>query len=288
MSDVKCSLKSGVGLITLSRPKALNALTLELIQTMTRTLTDWEADSAVKVMVVVGEGERAFCSGGDVKSIALARDSPLQREFIRSEYRLDLLVSRLTTPYLAVWSGLVMGGGLGISRMGGLRLATERTVLAMPECGIGLVPDVGSSHFLNLLPGQLGLFIGLTGHRVGGWECSKFGLATHYVRSADVPLILEEIFRRPAEISEILQTFQQTQPIEDDPEKLSRNLEQINDIFSLGSLAEILHKLKNSSSDFSKDTLQVYSLNLLIQLKIFSVRCWRSVPQPASASPSTS
>lgn len=251
--DLKCRLQAGVGWITLDRPRSLNALTLEMIQTMTRTLTEWEADTAVKVIVVVGEGQRAFCSGGDVKSIAAARGKPLQREFIKSEYRLDLLVSTLTTPYISVWSGLVMGGGVGISRMGRFRLATERTVLAMPECGIGLIPDVGSSYFLPLLPGQLGLLLGLTGLRVGGWECRKFGLASHYVRSEEIPRILQQISSNPAEISEILQAADLSQPVEDNPERLSSNLEEINAIFSLGSLPEILHKLKNSSTDFCRE-----------------------------------
>ena len=180
---IKCEVEGGLAVLTLNRPRALNALTLDMMRSMTETLRRWEADVAVRLIVVVGEGERAFCAGGDVKSIAAARgQQSAQREFIQLEYRLDLLISRLTTPYLAVWDGLVMGGGVGISRMGQLRLATERTVFAMPECAIGLIPDVGAAHFLPLLPGQLGLCLGLTGHRVGGWECCRLGLATHYVR----------------------------------------------------------------------------------------------------------
>ena len=259
-AELQTSLQDGVATITLNRPRALNALTLEMMKAMTATLTAWEADSEVKVIVVVGAGDRAFCSGGDVKSIAAARYQPLQREFLQCEYRLDLLISNLATPFISVWSGLVMGGGVGISRMGQVRLATEKTVLAMPECGIGLIPDVGASHFLPLLPGSLGLFLGLTGHRVGGWECRKFGLASHYVRSEDVPLILEEVTRHasdPTQLNSILATFEQSQPLENKPEILSGNLKEINVIFSLGTLPEIIQKLKSSSSDFSRETVDM-------------------------------
>ena len=159
--NIKCDVEAGVAVLTLNRPRALNALTLDMLKSLTEVLGRMEADEEVRLIIVLGEGERAFCSGGDVKAVAAARGKPDQREFIQREYRLDLLISRLNTPYLAVWDGLVMGGGVGISRMGLLRLATERTVFAMPECGIGLIPDVGASHFLPLLPGKLGLFLGL-------------------------------------------------------------------------------------------------------------------------------
>ena len=234
--NIKCEVEAGVALLTLNRPRALNALTLDMLKSMTEMLSRWEEDEEVKLIIVVGEGERAFCSGGDVKSIAAARDQPaVQREFIQWEYRLDLLISRLATPYLAVWDGLVMGGGVGISRMGLLRLATERTVFAMPECGIGLIPDVGAGHFLPLLPANIGLFLGLTGHRVGGWECAKLGLATHYVRSEDIQEIISQLrelrTHSSEEVSKVLSAFQQSSPIEINPEVITENLEEINAIF---------------------------------------------------------
>lgn len=260
--NIKCELEAGVGLLTLNRPRALNALTLDMLKSMTETLTRWEKEEEVKLIIVVGEGERAFCSGGDVKSIAAARDQPaVQREFLQWEYRLDLLISRLATPYLAVWDGLVMGGGVGISRMGLLRLATERTVFAMPECGIGLIPDVGSSHFLSLLQGNLGLCLGLTGQRVGGWECSQLGLATHYVRSEDVQQVIKHLRTLSSssssssldivEVNKVLAAFQQSSPIENNAGVLTENLEEINAIFSLGSLPEIIQKCRSDSSEFS-------------------------------------
>lgn len=162
--EIKFRLEdNGVGLIFLNRPRALNALTLDMIRRMAATLQMWEEDAAVKMIILQGEGDRAFCSGGDVKSIAKAADKSFQTDFIREEYRLDHLISRLATPYVSVLDGVVMGGGVGVSRMGGVRVATERTVLAMPECAIGLVPDIGSGHILGQLPGRLGLFLGLTG-----------------------------------------------------------------------------------------------------------------------------
>ena len=175
-------LNNGVGEIVLNRPRALNALTLDMIRKMTSTLKAWENDPGIKMIIIKGEGGRAFCSGGDVKSIAKAKGEKFQTDFIEEEYKLDYLISCLETPYLSVWDGIVMGGGVGISRMGHVRIATERTVFAMPECGIGLIPDIGSGFILRQLPGQLGVFLGLTGTRVTGWMCHQVGLATHYIR----------------------------------------------------------------------------------------------------------
>ena len=107
---------NGVGSILLTRPRALNALTLDMIRRMTSVLQLWEQDDGVKMIIVRGEGDRAFCSGGDVKSIAKAKGEPFQTDFIREEYQLDYLISQLTTPYISVWDGVVMGGGVGISR----------------------------------------------------------------------------------------------------------------------------------------------------------------------------
>ena len=107
---------NGVGTILLTRPRALNALTLDMIRRMTSVLKLWDQDDQVKMIIVKGEGDRAFCSGGDVKSIAKAKGETFQTDFIREEYQLDYLISQLTTPYIAVWDGVVMGGGVGISR----------------------------------------------------------------------------------------------------------------------------------------------------------------------------
>ena len=252
---------NGVGTIVLNRPRALNALTLDMIRRMTRTLEAWDVDDKVKMIIVKGEGDRAFCSGGDVKSIAKAKGEPFQTDFIREEYKLDFLISQLMTPYISVWDGVVMGGGVGISRMAGVRVATERTMFAMPECAIGLVPDIGAGHFLPLLPGKLGLFLGLTGHRVTGWECRHLGLATHYIPMERLDTALERVISlAEPSVENIMRTlaeFESGPPIENNADYLSKYFEEINLTFNVETLTDVITKLQRGTenSEFCRETL---------------------------------
>ena len=251
---------NGVGSIVLNRPRALNALTLDMIRRMTATLEAWEADDKVKMIIVKGEGDRAFCSGGDVKSIAKAKGEPFQTDFIREEYRLDFLISQLKTPYISVWDGVVMGGGVGVSRMGGIRIATERTMFAMPECAIGLVPDIGAGHFLPLLPGKVGLFLGLTGHRVTGWECRDLGLATHYIPVKSLDTALDKVISlsEPSleNIKGTLAEFESVTPIEENADYMSKYFEEINLTFNVETLTDVITKLqRGTQSEFCRETL---------------------------------
>ena len=275
--EIKFRLEdNGVGLIFLNRPRALNALTLDMIRRMAATLQMWEEDAAVKMIILQGEGDRAFCSGGDVKSIAKAADKSFQTDFIREEYRLDHLISRLATPYVSVLDGVVMGGGVGVSRMGGVRVATERTVLAMPECAIGLVPDIGSGHILGQLPGRLGLFLGLTGeqlktvfvaearwsssgYRVSGWECRQLGLATHYIPSSRLEAALAQLTSLAAptlaDIAQLLAGLETSGAGEPGAEYLSQHLEEINLTFGAASLQEVISNLEAGTSEFCRESL---------------------------------
>lgn len=176
--ELKAEVKAGVGCILLNRPKKLNCLSLSMIRKMTKVLKEWDTkESGVKVtpeignivqprpqVIVVRGSGRTFCSGGDVVSLYHG-DADMHATYIKEEYSLDLLVHRLSVPYIAVMDGITMGGGCGISVNGRYRVATKRTVMAMPECSIGLVPDVGAGRFLPKLDNHLGLFLGLTGYR---------------------------------------------------------------------------------------------------------------------------
>lgn len=160
--------------ITLNRPKALNALNLSMIQRIYPQLQEWEAEQ--KVMIIIhGTGGKAFCAGGDVRSIIESRKEPgnsLAEDFFREEYKLNYLISTLETPYIALIDGITMGGGVGLSVHGYYRVSTDKTLFAMPETAIGFVPDVGGTYFLPRLKGKLGLFLALTGYRLKG----NFGL----------------------------------------------------------------------------------------------------------------
>ena len=161
-------------IITLNRPKALNALNLDMIRTITPALKKWEKEEKVLVLIR-GTGGKAFCAGGDVRSIIESRNqsgSTLARDFFEEEYKLNYLISTLEIPYIALIDGITMGGGVGLSVHGYYRVSTEKTLFAMPETAIGFVPEVGGTYFLPRLKGKLGLFLGLTGYRLKGKHTS--------------------------------------------------------------------------------------------------------------------
>ncbi|MGF1592919.1 MAG: enoyl-CoA hydratase/isomerase family protein [Kiloniellaceae bacterium] len=184
--DLLFEVRHGVGFITLNRPRALNALTLEMIRAIAPQLVAWQEDSTVKAVVIRGAGDRAFCAGGDVRAVweAGRAGDRLTEVFFREEYRLNRLIHVFAKPYIALIDGITMGGGVGVSVHGSHRVAGDRTLLAMPEVGIGLFPDVGGSYFLPRLPGRLGLFLALTGWRLKAADAVYCGLATEYVPSA--------------------------------------------------------------------------------------------------------
>ncbi|KXJ18578.1 3-hydroxyisobutyryl-CoA hydrolase, mitochondrial [Exaiptasia diaphana] len=175
--------KKNVGLITLNRPKALNALNLSMIRKIYPVLKAWDQDPEVGLVIIKGTGEKAFCAGGDVRAIAEAglRGEDLTKDFFREEYTLNYTIGTLQTPYVALINGITMGGGVGLSVHGHFRVATEKTLFAMPETAIGLFPDVGGGHALPRLEGCLGTFLALTGHRLKGIDVKHAGVATHFV-----------------------------------------------------------------------------------------------------------
>ncbi|HVC50726.1 MAG TPA: enoyl-CoA hydratase/isomerase family protein [Stellaceae bacterium] len=184
--DIVFEVRGRLGLVTLNRPQALNAFTLDMYRRFDPVLRAWAADPAIAAVAVRGAGDRAFCAGGDIRAIyeagrGLGPDPSLTASFFREEYRLIRRVHRYPKPYLALIDGITMGGGAGVSLNGRYRVATERTVLAMPETGIGLFPDVGATHFLNRCPGRIGRYMGLSGARLRAADALYCGLATHFV-----------------------------------------------------------------------------------------------------------
>ena len=192
MSDqeVLFEAKGAIGHIVLNRPKALNALTLPMVRTIAPQMEKWAAEKSVKAVVVSGAGDRAFCAGGDVAEIfrrKMAGDTSLGRDFFREEYIVNRAIFRFPKPWIALLDGITMGGGVGLSVHGRFRVATEKFLFAMPETGIGLFPDVGGGHFLSRLPGQLGMYLALTGQRLKAADALYCGVATHFVASEKMP-----------------------------------------------------------------------------------------------------
>jgi len=180
-ADILFEAQGALGLITLNRPKALNALTLGMIHAMTARLAEWAEDADIAAVLVRGAGDNAFCAGGDVLALIRPDNAAFIEGFFRDEYRLNRMIFRYPKPYIALIDGIVMGGGVGVSVHGRYRIATERTLFAMPETGIGMFPDVGGTYFLPRLPGELGLFLGLTGARLKAADCLCAGLAEAYL-----------------------------------------------------------------------------------------------------------
>ncbi len=174
-----------VGLITLNRPRQLNALSYPMIVALSAQLEAWAGHDEIEAVVLRGAGPKAFCAGGDIRALYDShRDgTPLQRQFFIDEYQLDYRLHRYPKPVVALMDGIVMGGGMGLSQAAHLRIVTERSRVAMPETGIGLVPDVGASHFLSKMPVQLALYLGLTGATIGAEDALLCGLADVAVNS---------------------------------------------------------------------------------------------------------
>ena len=188
-----------IGSIALDNPRALNALTLEMFQSMERQLLDWREREEIACLVLHSHSDRAFCAGGDVKALVttLTGQAGLQAaaDFFTSEYFVDYLIHRYPKPILCWADGITMGGGVGIMNGASFRVVTERTLMAMPEIGIGLFPDVGGTYFLNRMPEGVGLFLGLTSARLNGADAVAVGMADGLIAAARKDEVIEGLSR---------------------------------------------------------------------------------------------
>ena len=205
---VDAVVRGRVGLITLQRPKALNALTLDMVRALTSHLKAWQDDAQVLAVVVRGTDKNGpfghFCAGGDIRffhDAALAGDSDLDA-FFTEEYALNYLIHTYKKPYIALMDGVVMGGGMGIAQGASLRVVTPHSKLAMPETNIGLFPDVGGGFFLSRAPGRTGEWLGLTGQVLQAGDALALGLADICVERASLSILWDELARTPFETGE--------------------------------------------------------------------------------------
>ncbi|SEH67650.1 enoyl-CoA hydratase [Mycolicibacterium rutilum] len=181
--DVLVTVDRGVGLITLNRPKAINSLNHVMVTAMARALTEWENSDDVSTVLIDGAGERGLCAGGDIVALyhSARADGSEARTFWYDEYLLNAQIGRFPKPYVALMDGIVMGGGVGVSAHGSVRVVTDTTKMAMPEVGIGFIPDVGGTRILSHTPGLLGYHAALTGANFDGADAIALGFADHYV-----------------------------------------------------------------------------------------------------------
>lgn len=182
-APVLIEVRNRVGYLTLNRPAGLNAVTLEMVRMLHRQLQAWADDQNVVAVVLRGAGEKAFCAGGDIRSLydSYKSGDSLHREFFEEEYALDQYIHAYTKPLVALMNGFVLGGGMGLVQGASLRVISERTRMGMPEVGIGYFPDVGGSYFLSRLPNNLGIYMGLTGNHVSSADALYAGLADYSI-----------------------------------------------------------------------------------------------------------
>lgn len=239
--------------IVLNRPRALNALDHTMVRRVDEALTAWEHDPAVETVVVTGAGERGLCAGGDIRVVhddARDGDGTASAAFWRDEYHLNARIAHYPKPYVAVMDGIVMGGGVGISAHGSVRIVTERSRIAMPETGIGFVPDVGGTRLLALAPGELGTLLALTGAAIGAADALLCGLADHYVPSASLGTLLDDLAELPAQDA-VARHVRQPPPGE-----LARRREWIDACFAADTAEEIVRRLLADGDPEAKETAQ--------------------------------
>ncbi len=249
--EVTFEREGRAGFITLNRPETLNALTLGMIRHIHRMLARWADDPAVAWVAIRANGARAFCAGGDVRALhgpGLAK-SPVWAEFYSEEYRLNTFIKRYPKPFIALVDGLVMGGGVGVSLHGSHRIAGDRMVFAMPETGIGLFPDVGATYLLSRLPGAIGLYLGLTGARVGARDALWSGLATHFVPSERFPALAAALATAD-DIERCLADFAEGPA----PGPLAQHRATIDRLFACPTLPDLMTRLANDAGGFAAAT----------------------------------
>ncbi|MGK4590806.1 enoyl-CoA hydratase/isomerase family protein [Amycolatopsis sp. w19] len=239
MNDVQFLVESGIGRITLNRPRALNSLNHGMVLAMLDHLETWRTDPCVRAVLIDGAGDRGLCAGGDIRAIYEdARDGgTASLPFWADEYRLNLLISRYPKPYLALMDGLVMGGGVGVSAHGSHRIVTERSRVGMPETGIGFVPDVGGTYLLSRTPGELGTHIALTAGAISGPDAIHCGLADHFVSSERIPDLLDALTSRPTDAA--LALIAEPAP----PSALAGDAAWIDHCYAADTVEEILARL---------------------------------------------
>lgn len=196
MNDLNIRKDRNAGRITFTRPQALNALSHDMALAIEDALAKWRDDAGVKLVVIDAEGERAFCSGGDIAALwhaAKAGDHSVGRRFFADEYRLNAQIANYRKPVVAFMQGFVMGGGVGIGGHAAVRVVGDSTQMAMPESGIGLIPDVGGTWLLSRAPGRIGEFLGLTGARMGAGDAIHAGFADRYLPEAEWPAAIDRL-----------------------------------------------------------------------------------------------
>ncbi|OBB86130.1 3-hydroxyisobutyryl-CoA hydrolase [Mycobacterium colombiense] len=262
--EVLTEVEGSVGLITLNRPKAINSLNQPMVDALSAILTDWAGDDAVRAVVLSGAGERGLCAGGDVVSIyhSARKDGVEARRFWRDEYLLNAQIADFPKPYVALMDGIVMGGGVGVSAHANTRVVTDTSKIAMPEVGIGFIPDVGGVYLLSRAPGGLGLHAALTGAPFSGADAIAMGFADHYVPHGDV-----EAFRR-AVVSDGVQDALAKYATEPPASELAAQRNWIDECYSGDTVEDIVAALRGHDAGPADDAANLIATRSPIALSV--------------------
>ncbi|HVV28254.1 MAG TPA: enoyl-CoA hydratase/isomerase family protein [Rhizomicrobium sp.] len=262
---ITAETRGALGLLTLNRPAALNALTHGMVRTLSMQLAAWAGDDTIRAVAIQGAGERAFCAGGDIRAVqqAVAAGSDAGARFLHDEYHLNAAIGAFPKPYVALLHGVTMGGGAGVSLHGRYRLADASLDFAMPETGIGFIPDVGGSHFLSRCPGETGMYLALTGMRIGLADALDLGLVTHAVSRVDFPAVIDGL-ARGQDAEAVIAAHARKSP----PGPLSHLCHRLDTIFSAGSVEAILERLDRDGSDFARTAARMLRTRSPTSLKL--------------------
>lgn len=243
-----------MGQIILNRPKALNALTLDMCQETHQKLKLWATDQNIKAIIIKSADTRAFCAGGDVRKFYQNQTLPIEQlsEFFKHEYALDAAIFHFPKPYISFLNGITMGGGAGISIHGSFRVATERLVFAMPETAIGLFPDIGAGYFLTRCPGKTGWYYGLTGNKMDADTAYELGLINHLIENQNLDKLENDLLNAEYisnnnhdTVSAIISSYHTPTK----PSLLLSERDKIDDCFSQNSIEKIIEKLQSYKTD---------------------------------------
>ncbi|WP_350348138.1 enoyl-CoA hydratase/isomerase family protein [Agromyces sp. G08B096] len=242
---ISATVADGVGHVTLDRPQALNALSYEMIRTLTGVFEEWRRDPEVGLVVLDGAGERGFCAGGDIRELygyATRGEHETAHEFFRTEYRLDAAIARYPKPVVALMDGITMGGGIGLAGHASIRIVTERSRVAMPETRIGFTPDVGGTWLLAKAPGELGVHLALNSRTMDAADAVHAGFADLLVPSDRLPHLLQALAERadPGTPSEIAMLFDETPG----PSALALARDWVDACYSAPTVGEIIARLR--------------------------------------------
>ncbi len=283
-SLVLTEVQGRIGCITLNRPRALNALSLEMVRELMAALLRWQNDPQVLAVALRGSNKEgvfgALCAGGDIRFLHQAGNSgnPQLEDFFTEEYALNHLIHHYPKPYIAFMDGIVMGGGMGISQGASARIVTERTKMAMPETAIGLFPDVGGGYFLSRCPGRAGEWLALTGETIGAGDAIALGLADGYVPSAQLPALWQTLTSQDFTDSAAVQQWVDGQMGTAETHFASLQAE-IDRYFSLPTVAAIVCALEADSSDWAQATAALLRKRspLMLHVVLEQVRRARSM-----------